>query len=52
MSDDLVYEHVDATLADVVYAMVVQMEQHGQQFYAYLIGRQWAVFWNGPVRIH
>ena len=51
MSDDLLYEHTDATLADVVQAMVIQMER-GQQFYAYQIGKTWAIFWNGPVYIH
>ena len=53
MSDDLLYEHTDATLADVVQAMIIQMErENGQQFYAYQIGKTWAIFWNGPVYIH
>ena len=51
MSDDLQYEHSEVTLADVVQAMAIQMDR-GQQFYAYPIDRNWAIFWNGPVYIH
>lgn len=51
MSDDLQYEHSEVTLPDVVQAMAIQLDR-GQQFYAYQIGRQWAIFWNGPVYIH
>ena len=51
MNDDLLYEDTDATLADVVQAMAIQLDR-GQQFYAYKIGRVWCIFWNGPVYTH
>ena len=51
MNDDSTYEHTEAGLVDVVAAMVAQMDR-GQQFYAYQIGTQWVIFWNGPVAIH
>ena len=51
MSDDLLHEHADATLADLVAVMVQQMAR-GQQFYAYPWGKQWLIFWNGPVLVH
>ena len=51
MSDDSQVEHTDAAIVDVVAAMVVQMDR-GQQFYAFQVGTQWAIFWNGPVAIH
>ena len=51
MSDDLLYEHTDATLADAVAVVVHQMDR-GQQFYIYPCGKLWLVFWNGPVLIH
>lgn len=51
MSDDVQHEYTGATLADVVAAMVIQMNC-GQQFYAFPVGKQWAIFWNGPVVVH
>lgn len=51
MSDDVQHEYTEATLTDVVAAMVTQMNR-GQQFYAFPVGKQWAIFWNGPVAIH
>lgn len=51
MSDDLLYEYTDATLADVVAVMIQQMDR-GQQFYVYPCGKQWLIFWNGPTLTH
>ena len=51
MSDDLRDWEGPPTLADIVTVLDMQLEK-GMQYYAYQVGKQWLVFWNGPAMIH